>query len=344
MNKSQIILAAIGGTVVVGALVLGYLIWDAYAVKAERAESLDDCRTAAAGVMRKLPFKAEKAELAVFDDSCRAYGDWCAKAETLASAGDLVFETTTPAVFKTAIVAEAHRIADLPGCFDGKLVRPDFHFGFKDYILGGALPPDNPADLKRLQREWNDVSSVLKTLASCGAPDVGIVDVKMGAAKPAAAAEEEPQPKKKGKARKAKAKAQTDEDAEPGQGPAVTAFTVEFMARPSALVKAVNAFATGARFVVVEDYSFVRERDALAEALGGDAAKGEQQAAASGRRRRRSQQVEEKKVEVKSGLVTDPATAPLLKVSMRFSVYDFGSLERVKSEEKAEEGEEGGSK
>jgi len=347
MNKSQMILAAIGGVVVVGALALGYLIWDASSAKSESAEALEGSRAAAASVMRKLPLKPEKKELEIYRNSCKDYADWRAKAEGLASAGDLVFEATTPAVFKTTIVAEARKIADLPGCFDGKLVKPDFHFGFKDYIVGGALPPDDPAGLRRLQREWNDVSSVLRTLASCGAPSVGIVDVKMGARKQAKADEdsEEAQPKKKGKkGKKAKARA---EDEPVAEGPAVTAFTVEFLARPAALVKAINAFATGPRFVVVEDCTFARERDALAETLGGDAQKSEQQAASSGRRRRRAQQVEERKEEVRSGLVTDPAAAPLLKVSMGFSVYDFGSLERAQAEAKSEEGgegEEGGSK
>jgi len=337
MNKSQIILAAIGGTAVVGALALGYFIWDAASAKDERVETLEDSVTAAKNLIKKLPVKPEKAELAVYGENCKAYDGWRADAEKIAAQGDLVYESTTPAVFKTAIVAEARKIGDMPGCFGGKLVKPDFHFGFKDYITGGALPPGDEASLKRLQREWDDVSSVLKTIAECGGADAGIEDVRMGKSKAAAEEEEQPQSNKKRKAKKGgKAKAEGQEEGEAAAaGPAITAFTVDFRTRPSGLVKALNAFATGTRFVVVESCTFVRERDALAETLGGDAKKAEQ---TSGRKRGRKQQAaEEKKEEVKSGMATDPAHAPLLKVSMAFSVYDFGTLEKAQAEVTAEE-------
>jgi len=345
MNKSQIILSAIGGTVVLGALVLGYFIWDASSAKAEKSEALEDSLGTAAEVVRKLPVKPQKKELAVYKDNCEAYGNWRAEAAKIAARGDLVFEKTTPAVFKTAIVADARKLADLPGCFDGKLVKPDFHFGFKDYITGGALPPDDAAALKRLQREWNDVSSVLKTIAECGGVSAGIVDVRMGKAQKAEAAEEEEQPaNKKRKAKKAKkaAKAAEAEEAS-AEGPAITSFAVDFMARPSGLVKAINAFATGPRFVVVENCTFVREKDEVAENLGGDSKKAEQQAATGRRRRRQQQAQEEKKEDAKAGQVTDPVTAPLLKVTMAFSVYDFRTLEQERAEsadDKAKQAEE----
>jgi len=344
MNKSQMILAAIGGTVVLGALVLGYFIWDASSVKAERAETLEDNVSAAGNLMKKLPMKPVKSELSVYEKNGAAYGEWRAEAEKIASRGDLVFEKTTPAVLKTSIVGEARKIADLPGCFNGKFVKPDFHFGFKDYITGGALPPDDAVQLKRLQREWNDVSTVLKTIAECGGADAGVVDVRMGAMKQVKVeGEGEDEAKaKKGKAKKqAKKKVKVKGEGEGGgegeegaEGPAVTSFTVEFMVRPSGLVKAVNAFATGTRFVVVENCTFAREKDDLAEALGGDAKKTEQ--SGSSRRRRRQQAQEEQKQEAKGGMVTDPATASLLKVSMAVSVYDFGSLEEDKEEKDKE--------
>jgi len=336
MNKSQMILAAIGGIVVLGALVLGYFIWDASSVKAERAETLEGDVASAGNVMKKLPVKPEKASLSVYKDSCAAYGEWQAEAKKVASRGDLVFDMATPAEFKTAIVGEARKIADLPGCFDGKFAKSDFGFGFKDYVTGGALPPE--ADLKRLQREWNDVSTVLKTIAACGGADAGVIDVRMGAqkAKAEGEGEEEASAKKRNKKAKKKVKVKGEgggegEGDEGSAGPAVTAFTVEFMMRPSGLVKAVNAFATGTRFVVVEDCSFVREKDELAETLGGDAKKTEQ--AGTSRRRRRSQAQEEPKAETKGGMVIDPATASLLKVTMVVSVYDFRSLEEEKEKE-----------
>jgi len=326
MNRTQIILAAIGGTAVVGALVLGYLIWDAAGTRSERAEALDAALSSAKGILKKLPVKAESKELEVYRENAAAYGDWRGEAERLVARGDLVFESTTPAVFKTTIVHEARQLSSMPGCEGGKLVKPDFPFGFRDYTVGGALPPDNPADLKRLQREWNDVSSVIRTLAECGGTRIAIDDVRMGKAKAAEA--EEPAPAaKSGKKNRNKAKAKNQAKAQPkakesakageATGPAITAFTVDFRTTPAALAQAINAFATGSRFVVVDSCTFVRERDALAEALGGEGKKGETRKAQN---------------EVSSPYVTDPATAPLLKVTMAFSVYDFGTLEKAKEE------------
>jgi len=327
MNKSQIILSAIGGVVAVGALALGYFIWDASSVKADQADALEGNVGTASGIMKKLPLKPVAKELAVYKDNCEAYDGWRAEAAKIASRGDLVFDKVTSAELKTAMVGEARKLAELPGCFDGKFVKPDFSFGFKDYITGGALPPDGEAELKRLQREWGDVTAVLKTIAASGGASAGILDVRMGAVQKAKVEDEAAtaKPKKGKKAKKKQASAEQAREAT-AEGPAVTSFAVDFMVRPSGLVKALNAFATGTRFVVVENCTFAREQDALAEALGGDSRKTEQPIA-TGRRRRRAQAQEEKVEEPKVRVVTDPATAPLLKVTMAFSVYDFKTLE-----------------
>jgi len=336
MNKSQMILAAIGGTVVVGALALGYFIWDASSVKAENAETLEGGMAAAGSIVRKLPVKPNTAELDVYKTNCGSYADWRTEAEKLAARGDLVFEKTTPAAFKTVIVGEARRLADRPGSLDGKLVKPDFHFGFKDYVTGGALPPEN--ELAKLQREWNDVSTVLKTLSECGGCDVGVTDVRMGKAKSAAVVEEDEEPKAKGRKPRKNAKKAKVAEEESTQGPAVTSFAVDFTIRPAGLVKAMNAFTTSTRFVVIENMTFVRERDEIAEKLGGDAKKAEQTPSRTGRRRRGQQTAkDEKPEETQSGMVTDPASAPLLKVTMAFSVYDFGTLEKAQAEAEGEE-------
>jgi len=342
MNKSQMILAAIGGTTVVGALVLGYFIWDASSVKSEKAETLESSIESARGVMKKLPVKADKAELQVYADSVAVYDEWRAGAAKIAASGDIVVENTSSAEFKTTMVGDARRLASLPGCFDGKLVKGEFGFGFPDYITGGAMPPKDEAGLKRLQREWNDVSSVLKTLAECGESEIGITGVQMGKAKVTEQEEEQQQAKsKKGKAKK-NAKPKKGVEEEKSESVSITSFTVDFVARPSALVKTLNAFATKPRFVVVENCTFVREKDELAEALG-DASKGGGDRASSGRKRGRKAQQEEK-TEAATGFVTDPMTAPLMKVTMAISVYDFGTLEQAAAEAKAEAAKEGEAK
>lgn len=317
MNKSKIILASVGGATLVVSLVLAYLIWSAFSDKSEKAADLENA-VSTADRLSRLPVYPGPEGIKAYNENAETYSTWREDALKVASAGDMRFEPTTPPAFKAFLVDDARRLSALPGAVDGRLVKPDFPFGFKDYITGGVLPAQ--ADLARLQREWFDVSTVVETLAASGVAEVE--DVVLAVQAPV---QEEAPSNKKGKKAKKQTKAEDTEGL-----PAVTAFTVVFRTRPSGLVAAVNAMITSSRFIVVDDFSFVREKDDIAEALGGDGKK-QQEAPARGHRRRRGRQAEEdaaqKPEEDKGGVVTDPATASLLKVTMKFSVYDFRSLE-----------------
>lgn len=344
MNKSKIILASIGGVTLVASLVLAYLIWSALADKSEKIGDLESA-VATADKLSRLPVYPGPEAIKALKENAETYETWREDAVKIASAGDMTFEATTPPAFKAFLVDEARRLSSLPGAVDGRIVKDDFPFGFKDYITGGVLPAQD--DLARLQREWHDVSTVIETLAKCGVSE--IVDVVMASS--VAPVQEEAPSGKKGK--KAKKPVKTDEE-ESDKGPAVTSFIVNFRTRPIGLVNAINSFITSSRFIVVDDFSFVREKDDLAEALGGDGKK-QQDAPARGRRGRRGRSAEEDVQQEEptkdSGVVTDPMSASLLRVSMSFSVYDFRSLEGVaagaagqveaqtedKPEEKAEE-------
>lgn len=344
MNKSKIILASIGGVTLVASLALAYLIWSALADKSEKIDDLESA-VATADKLSRLPVYPGPEAIQSLKENVETYETWREDAVKIASAGDMTFEATTPPAFKAFLVDEARRLSSLPGAVDGRIVKDDFPFGFKDYITGGVLPAQD--DLARLQREWHDVSTVVETLAKCGVSE--IVDVVMASS--AAPVQEEAPSGKKGK--KAKKPVKADEEAS-DKGPAVTSFVVNYRTRPAGLVKAINAFITSSRFVVVDDFSFVREKDDLAEALGGDVKK-QQEAPARGRRGRRGRSAEEEVQQEEpakdSGVVTDPMSASLIRVSMSFSVYDFRSLEGVaagaagqaeaqtadKPEEKAEE-------
>ena len=329
MNKSKIILASIGGVTLVASLVLAYLIWDALSEKGEKTSDLEGAVSTAERLVR-LPVYPGPEGIKAYKENAETYEAWRESAIKLASAGDMAFEPTTPPAFKAFLVDDARRLSSLPGAVDGRLVKEDFPFGFKDYITGGVLPAQ--ADLARLQREWFDVSTVIEALAKCGVGE--IVDVVM---KAPASVQEEESSSKKGKKGKKQAKAAKEE--KPDDSPAVTCFTVDFRTRPAGLVNAVNEFITSSRFIVVDDFTFVREKDDIADALGGDAKK-QQEAQPRGRRGRRGRQAEEEEAakpaaEAGQGVVTDPAIASFLRVSMTFSVYDFRSLEGGHSDAEA---------
>ena len=119
-------------------------------------------------------------------------------------------------------------------------------------------------------------------------------------------------------------------------------YVFAFTAKPPAFVRAVNALETCERFISVDDFSFRREKDAIAEAIGSDEKK--EAAQTGGRRRRRggspTPAAEEKHEEAKSGIVTDPQMDAPLAVTMTVSVHDFRSLEDGDRNQGNEKGEE----
>lgn len=327
MNKSKIILASLGGVIAAASLALAYLIWDAVSEKGEHVDELDSAFVAADRLVR-LPVFPGAAGVEAYKANAGAYEKWRESAEAIVSSGDMVFEATTPPAFKAFLQDEARRLSALPGGVDGKIVKSDFPFGFNDYINGGVLPAQ--ADLSRLQREWHDVASVVEALSGCGIIEI----VSVAVAQPKPVEKDGPAAARRNRNRAAaarQAKLEADEDS----GPAVTSFTVEFLTRPSGLVNAVNALLTARRFVVVNDFSFSRVKDDLADILDSDGKKDEP-VQRTGRRRRAAQQVEAPKPDEdsakKDALVTDPLSASPLKVTMSVSVYDFRSLESASGE------------
>ena len=326
MNKTRIIIAAIGGTCLLVALVLAYLAFDSFSTGVETQEELL-AMEAAIGKYVKAEVKPIQASVDAVEKNRAAYAAWIEEAKALARRGDKEFAPTTDAAFKTFMVSEAKRLAALPGGANGKLVKDDFPFGFQSYILDGAMPP--AAELPKLQRQWDDVTTVVTTLAQAGVFEITSLKLLEGATAAAPAQTEAPKGRKRGGAAKAAKAAAAESPVDE------TVIAVEFTTRPSGLVNALNSFAESERFTVVEQLQFSREKDDLAEALGGEKKAEAVQAAPSGRGRRGRRAAEAVQEEAapeeddaakKGQLVTDPSRASLLKVSMIVKLIDFKSL------------------
>lgn len=335
MNKSKIILASVGGVIAVAVLATAFFVWSSYAAKVAAIEGDDegndglDTVVASAQTLSRKPVFPGAESVRAIESNATQLAEWKDAAHKLVCAGDRVFEKTTTAAFKAFIVEDAKRLSALPGSVNGALVKSDFAFGpFKGYIAEGKMPSDS--QLGELQRRWDDVAVVTEILAASGIAELIDVQYKV---KEEPKEEEQPRGKaKRPQQRRGKAAAEV----QPERKPAAFSYVFTFATRPVGFVKALNALETGERFTVVEDFSFVRERDVIAEALGGDE---KQEAAATGRRGRRGRRAvveaeEEKKPEEKNGgIVTDPVLDAPFKVQMTVTVYDFRSLEEVKNEE-----------
>ena len=331
MNKSKVILAATGGVIGVAVLVMAFFVWSAYSAKTaalegdeeEGTEGLESVVQTAQKLSRDKVYPCAASVKAVQSNET-LLAAWKDEALKLASRGDRPVKRTTPAQFKADMVGEAQRLLALPGQVQGRIAKPEFAFGpFKEYIAEGKMPTE--AKLAELQRQWDDIMLIVETLAQCGVAE--LVDIQFKA-------QPETAPNAKDSRKGARKTVKSAKAAKEENKPAIQGYVVTFTTRPLGFVKSLNAFETCERFVVVEGFSFLRDRDFLNEALGGGE-KNEASKSTSGRRRRRGGPVEEKAEEEKpkSSIVTDPLMDTPFKVELTLSTYDFRTLEEVVKEE-----------
>ena len=323
LSKNQIVMLAIGGVALVASAVLGYFAFSAYSAKSE-AEDAFESDSAAVRALLGAAISPDAASTKAVKDNSAALAGWTEAALSTASAGDrLIDPDLNEAACKQKLVDEARTLAALPGGVDGKIMKDVSAFGFADFVSGDKLP--EKAELPRLQRQWGDVCTLVKMLSDCGV--IEVVRVEPTAQKQQPAAEQQKDTKSNRRQRRRK-------DAEE-EKPAYTEekYAIDFRAKPAALVKVVNAFATSQRFLVVETLDFAREGDMIGKALGEGDKRGasEQQSSRPRRRRRGGEQTgfgEEKPAEgaeePDNGVVNDPEKEEPFLVHAVVATYDFG--------------------
>ena len=334
LSKNQIVMLSIGGVALVAAVALGYLAFSAYSAKSEAAESAESDSSAVQSLYRAA-ISPDAASVAAINKNRDALAGWTEAAISTASAGDRLIATDVDEMaFKQKLVDEARSMSGLPGGVNGKIMKDVSAFGFSEFVSGAALPEKD--QLPRLQRQWGDVCILLKTLSDCGV--IEVVRIEPAASQQPAQATAEPKDTKKSKKRKKK-------DAEE-EKPVYTEekYVIDFRAKPSALVKVVNALATSERFAVLEALDFTREGDMIGKALGeGDKKGAGEQQTSRPRRRRRGEQAgfgEEKPAEgaeePDNGVVNDPEKEEPFLVHAIVATYDFGLAAKPVADESAE--------
>ena len=333
MNKSKIVLAATGGVIGLAVLAMAFLVWRAFAAKVaaaegdEENEGLETVVADANRLSRKPVYPCAASVKAIASNETLA-AEWKAEAFKLASRGDRPVKPMTAAQFKTDMVTEAKRLVGLPGGVQGKIAKPDFPFGpFREYIAEGKMPSESR--IPELQRQWDDLTLIVETLSGCGVSE--LVDVQLKA-KVEEQPEESSSRAKRRPVKNRKAKAEEDAAA---SAPSEQGYVITFTTRPLGFVKCINAFETCERFCVVEDFSFLRENDVIATALGGGDKKDAAAQQTGGRRRRRGQaevQKAEDGEKPKNGIITDPLLDAPFKVTLTVSTYDFKTLQDAPKE------------
>jgi hypothetical protein len=347
MNKSKIVLAAIGGVTLVGALVAGFFLWQASNAKTialegdfdEGTDGLDTVMQKAAALAGKSVFPSQES-VKILEKNREMFDEWRCEALNLASRGDKKFAETTSAAFKEFLLNEAKRLSSLPGSADGHLIKPAFSFGsFKEFILDGKLPPE--AKLPMLQRQWDDITFVIETLSAAGALEVTGVDVKVTQK---SVEDSRVASKKKRFSKRAVANKKQQSTADEKEQISSESYVFTFLARPAGVVNVLNALNVCDRFVTVDAFSFFKEADYLTEAIsnkkdGNESVVKKRQLRTRSRRRDAKNGDEEKKVEtpreraLRMGIVSDPLCESPLTVSITLTIRDFGTLSADSEEE-----------
>ena len=334
LSKNQIVMLSIGGVALVASLALGYLAFGAYSAKSEASENAER-DSAAVRSLLGAAISPDVSSVAAVNKNRDSLAGWTEAAISTASAGDRALATdVNEAAFKQKLVDEARALSELPGGVGGKIVKPDFSFGFPDFVTGDKLPEKEK--LPQLQRQWADIRTLVETLQACGI--VELVRIEPTLVKQPEVAEQQPkETKRRNRRRKA------DEEAKPAY--TEEKYAIDFRAKPAALVKVVNALATSQRFIVVESLDFARESDMIGKALGEGDKKGaaEQQTVRQRRRRRGAEQPEfgadaaapDAAAETDKGIVNDPDKEDPFLVKAVVLTYDFGSAAQASGGETA---------
>ena len=294
--------------------ILGWLVFSAWTEIGELSGNLESAKSSAQRELSAKTAPTAGAEAAI-KANIAAVKEWYDDAFALAAQGDANFSKhLSPERFKQKMVAEAREMMKPRSPAEGPIAKEGFGFGMGDYISGGAMP--DARQLPELRRRWFDVKTIGDSLAFSSVTEILDISVE----EPEASRPKETE--KRGKNRKQAKKAA------PRWTDSVSArtYTVRFLAKPMSLVRVCNAIAMGKRVIVVDSYSFAKDRDTLAEKLAGDKerlAGGRQKKGATARPRLPAGAGEAEKDS--TGLVTDPSLEPPFTVTARLTTYDFGT-------------------
>lgn len=338
MNKTKLTLVAIGGTAGLAILAAGVFVWMQFSARTAALEGDEDGTQgletveARADQLTRQKIRPSAESVKQLETAREEVSAWKEDAFRFAARGDHPIAKLTDAAFKEFLIQDSKRLLLLQSeaGSTNKVLESTFEFGlFKPYLVEGKMP--EPENLKRLQRNWDDLSTILETLASAGVTRVTAIDVAKAATP---VQEEQSAPKNKKKARKNK------NVQEPTFKPESVTYTVACAMRPAALVKALNLFQTSERFMVVDDFSVTRGKDMLSASL---TEKKEETATSSRRGRRgrgaRTEEVAEEKpaADEMFSVVTDPVLDSPMDVKFTLTVHDLRSMEETPKEEEDKE-------
>lgn len=187
--------------------------------------------------------------------------------------GDLPEETLTPATFKQNLQNTVRALSRQPGIRKGKVVNPDFYFGFDQY-LGESNQLPKREDVPRLTTQLRMIEMISRELYSARILSLDLIKREAFDDVAALAAENPKRENRPSRRRRNRPSSHSEQQAEQPTTVAKQvhipkglvekeSFTFEFTATSEAFVAALNKLSSMDMFVVIVENSFTKTADQL---------------------------------------------------------------------------------
>lgn len=313
MKQQNIILIAVAAVAGIVCAAAGWLLYSESAKCGEVAEERNQSFNQLLSIYKSKPYPCNENIEQVKEDEV-AIVAWLDNATNELQKGAVRVEQQTPAVFKQSLQAKVRNLSAHKGSIKGRVVAPDFKFGFDKYLSEDSLP--KPEHVERLSGQLAIIDALCNTLYEAGILSLEKVERELFDTddEPGGGRDEPVTRRRRASARQPAAQAAVVQQRDDGVFPRQN-FKFEFQAEPAAFVDVLNRLSAAELFVVVNSVQFSKVKDLLAERETARKSRKEDPAKAEGAGLAKGGQPER--------IVTDPAIEPPVRVKLDLDVYSF---------------------
>ena len=319
MKRHQITMIACGVLMAAVCGVAGWFLFTETSDKNRAAEERDQAYQELQKIYRAKVFPSDENIARVGEDQ-KVLEGWLATASNQVHKGDLHVEPKTPTSFKQALQAAVRKLSAHTGAVQGKIVAPGFNFGFDQYLgQSDSLPASEHVD--RLTAQLAIIEKLCEELYAANILELKKVEREVFDAVKKEEEEQETSSRRRSRRRDDSgggSKASGSAARAESEYWSSQRFAVEFVARPAAVIEALNRLAAMDLFAVVAEAELRKAGDLLAQF---NAKKKESSAklAAEGA----AAPVDPAKLSHVERIVTDPELEPPVNVKLDIDVYSF---------------------
>jgi hypothetical protein len=319
MKRQQITMIVCGVVIAAICGVAGWFLFTQTTAKNRAAEERDQAYQALQQIYRGKVFPSDENIARVGEDQ-KVLEGWLVTASNQLHKGDLQIEPKTPTSFKQTLQATVRKLSAQAGAVQGKVVAPGFNFGFDQYLgQSDSLPASEHVD--RLTAQLTIIEKLCEELYAADIMELKSVSREVFDVVKKEEEEQESSARRRsrrrddsgGSARASSSAARADSAYWKSQR-----FTFEFVARPAALIEALNRLAAMDLFVVVAEAELRKTADPLAQ-FNAKKRESATKAAAEGA----AEPVDPAKLSHVERIVTDPELEPPMNVKLEIDVYSF---------------------